>query len=759
MKKFRKISKFIVALPILLGVLSLTSCDKKDKEDHLRSYHLCEEMNDFIRESQLNGTFAELNDIWFSGDESKKVIDRNLSGENGKITFASCLQSEPMGYIKDNQEAGFSTDLVYRFAKAKGYSLEFYNSENTNTSIAAVLSGRADFGGTYASITEERRNNVCFSDPYYDNKIMVMVSNDTAATITSLEDLNGSTWGCCEGSTYNQYISEKMTKSAGKINEYPTELEALNELSHGRVDAIILDKPVSDYVVATNKFPNLCQYDQFFGYQDQYAFFFPKFAEQSLSYYANKKIATVTGSVDEQFIKNKLPNAEICYYENLVDCSAALAANKVDAYADETPSFIYNKENNPTNLHRVPENLGDSYYGFLFPRNSQGETNCASFNFFLSTLRASGKLAQLVDKWIYNYETAEPEINYESLEGDETLRIQTTGVYPPFNFLKGDKITGLEVEIATLYAQSVHKKISLTLNNFSGILSSAESVCDFDIAFTLLTHTPERGEKFYFSDSYYDFDIFLVTSVGAAKLSLFERIAESFESTFVKEQRWKLLFSGLFRTLEITLLSIVFGSILGLGVFLLMNRVKPSKKVFKVLDYIVNGMPVVVLLMIVYYVIFGKSNLSGIGIAVGVFTVLFTSSFARSLSVSVDAVNKNQVESALALGYRYPQALFRFVLPQAMPSFLELFKNDIVTLLKGTAIVGYIAIQDLTKATDIIRSRTYEAIFPLLTLALIYFLLAFILVILVKSIQVGTNPKRRKASKILKGVKTDENRS
>ncbi|MBR1743403.1 MAG: ABC transporter permease subunit, partial [Lachnospiraceae bacterium] len=102
------------------------------------------------------------------------------------------------------------------------------------------------------------------------------------------------------------------------------------------------------------------------------------------------------------------------------------------------------------------------------------------------------------------------------------------------------------------------------------------------------------------------------------------------------------------------------------------------------------------------------------------------------------------------------RAFFRIILPQAVPHFLPAYKGEVVALIKATAIVGYIAVQDLTKMGDIIRGRTYEAFFPLIAVAVIYFILGGLLTFLVGRIEVLINPKRRKREDILKGVRTGD---
>ena len=138
------------------------------------------------------------------------------------------------------------------------------------------------------------------------------------------------------------------------------------------------------------------------------------------------------------------------------------------------------------------------------------------------------------------------------------------------------------------------------------------------------------------------------------------------------------------------------------------------------------------------------------------FTLVFGAAMYGMLRAGVGAIPKGQTEAAYALGYGNTRAFFRVILPQAVPHFLPAYKGEITALIKATAVVGYIAVQDLTKMGDIVRGRTYEAFFPLIAVAVIYFILAAALTYLVNRLEILINPRRRRKEDILKGVKADD---
>ena len=232
---------------------------------------------------------------------------------------------------------------------------------------------------------------------------------------------------------------------------------------------------------------------------------------------------------------------------------------------------------------------------------------------------------------------------------------------------------------------------------------------------------------------------------------------ESFHKTFIREDRYKLFREGILTTVIITVLSILFGTALGFIVFMgCRNGGKIADKLSGFFVWFIQDMPVVVLLMILYYIIFAESDVSGTVVAIIAYTLVFGSGVFGMLKMGVGAVDYGQTEAALSLGYSNTRTFFRIILPQALPHFLPSYKGEVVSLIKATAIVGYIAVQDLTKMGDIVRGRTYEAFFPLVAVAIIYFILGGLLTFLVGRIEKAVNPKLRKRKKILKGVRTDD---
>ena len=142
---------------------------------------------------------------------------------------------------------------------------------------------------------------------------------------------------------------------------------------------------------------------------------------------------------------------------------------------------------------------------------------------------------------------------------------------------------------------------------------------------------------------------------------------------------------------------------------------------------IVRGVPVLVFLMVMFYIVFASSGITARWVAIIAFAINFGSYTSEMFRTGIKGVDRGQTEAGLAMGFT-PFATFRlFVVPQALKNIIPVFKGEAVSLIKNTSVVGYIAIQDLTKVSDIIRSRTFDAFFPLIFISIIYFILAWLL--------------------------------
>ena len=223
-------------------------------------------------------------------------------------------------------------------------------------------------------------------------------------------------------------------------------------------------------------------------------------------------------------------------------------------------------------------------------------------------------------------------------------------------------------------------------------------------------------------------------------------IYESFYTNLIAEDRYRMILDGLQVTLLITVCAAVLGTLLGgLVCWMRMSRRPWLQKVAKVYIDIMRGTPVLVVLMLMYYVIMAPLDATGIVVAIVTFGMNTAAYIGEMLRSAIQGIDRGQTEAGLALGFTPRQTFLRIVLPQVVKSVMPVYQGEVVSLLKGTSIVGYIAVTDMTRASDMIRSRTFEAFFPLILTAVIYFFIAWLIGLLLTSL-VQHRPKKAIAS-------------
>ena len=209
-------------------------------------------------------------------------------------------------------------------------------------------------------------------------------------------------------------------------------------------------------------------------------------------------------------------------------------------------------------------------------------------------------------------------------------------------------------------------------------------------------------------------------------------LQDKFYNNFIADERWRYIAEGLGVTLQVTFFAVIIGIVLGFLVAIVRSTYDKTGKL-RILNAIcqlyltvIRGTPVVVQLLIIYFVIFGSSDVSKVLVAVMAFGLNSGAYVAEIFRSGIMSVDNGQFEAGRSLGFNYVQTMMYIIMPQAFKNVLPALGNEFIVLLKETSVSGYIALQDLTKGGDIIRSRTYDAFMPLIAVALIY--LAMVLV-------------------------------
>ncbi len=477
----------------------------------------------------------------------------------------------------------------------------------------------------------------------------------------------------------------------------------------------------------------------------------------SISDLSGKRIGVQIGSIFDNVSREKIPDAQILYFSTFPDLVMALKSNKIDAFPNlrMVQSQYMHTDDSVT---VIDEEIGNNPAGYVFPKNKKGAALRDQMNEFLQSLTESGELGQIEEKWCEKDESKKTMIDYTELPDiNGKLTFLTEGTFPPFSYLRDDMVVGYDVDVAARFCKEYGYALDVVMMNFEALMPAVTAgKCDF--AASGIAITEERAQSVYFSDpNIYDRIVVVVLKKDTGSGSFFKSIADSFRKTFIVESRYKLFLKGIAATLVINILSIIFGTLLGFAMYLACRNGNPlANKVTAFFVWLIRGMPAVVLLMLLFYVVFGKISISGLAVAVIAFTFTFGVSMYGMLVSGVKAVDPGQTKAGYALGFDDRSTFFHLILPQAAQHFMPAYRGEIVALIKASAIVGYIAVEDLTRMGDIIRSRTYEPFFPIISVAVIYFILAAILTAITDRVIRNIDPKKRTKEEILKGIETHD---
>lgn len=222
---------------------------------------------------------------------------------------------------------------------------------------------------------------------------------------------------------------------------------------------------------------------------------------------------------------------------------------------------------------------------------------------------------------------------------------------------------------------------------------------------------------------------------------MIEKFSQDFYQNFIEDDRWKYIVDGLGNTIKITFFAVLVGILLGFLVAVVRSTYEKTGKLrlldllCKVYLTVIRGTPVLIQLMIIYFVVFGSVRIDKVLVSVLAFGINSGAYVAEIFRGGIMSIDNGQFGAGRSLGFSYPQTMFYIIMPQAFKNVLPALGNEFIVLLKETSVAGYIAVQDLTKGADIIRSRTYSAFMPLMAAAVIYLVMVMIFTYFVQRLE------------------------
>ena len=461
-----------------------------------------------------------------------------------------------------------------------------------------------------------------------------------------------------------------------------------------------------------------------------------------------KTVGMLTGAPFEELVREKADVKEVLYFSATADMQLALSSHKIDAYLMNNAVGTLAVNTNPDSA-MFPEKLSDTYFGLAFKK---GSDLCKVWQDAFNEIDQS-ELQAAWEKWTGNDESAKvlPEQDWGGSNGE--VHVAACDTLPPMSYV-GDngELKGFDIEVILMIAKKLDVHVECTGMEFSSIMPEVESGRS-EIGCGSILVNDERKEVVDFVEHFPGYFCLVVRAASAGEESggFFSDLKDSFVRTFIKDDRWALVVSGLGLTILMAVLAGGVGLLLGFGLlFLHRKNIRVINAIIRIFNTLITGIPVVVILMMLYYIVFGSITIPAVVVASIGFALVFGSRVFLTLNSAVSSVDAGQTEAAYALGYPDSLAFRRVILPQARIVYEPLLQGQFVTLVKETSVAGFITVLDLTRAGDLIRSRTMEAFFPLISIAIIYFLLTWVLLLLTRRFQLVS--QRKHESRSIKGV-------
>ncbi|MCQ2091236.1 MAG: ABC transporter permease subunit [Fibrobacter sp.] len=408
-------------------------------------------------------------------------------------------------------------------------------------------------------------------------------------------------------------------------------------------------------------------------------------------------------------------------FTKLADAVQALKQGKIDAVLLDDQPAIYFVKQNPT-LRVLDEAFVEETYAGVIAKGREGLLD--TFNVVLKEMHDNGIFDSLMNTYIngtgsYHYA--------QKVKEGEHLVLATNAQFPPYEYHEGEFIVGLEIELAYYLADKMGRVLEIQDIEFDAVINAVSSG-KADLGLSGFTVTEERKKSINFTDKLVDNRVVVLVRTGMKEASE-ETFGEKFHKNFIKDNRWKYIAEGLRNTLIIAVCAALLGILIGFLVAMVRvnhefnGKYKIANWICKAYLAVIRGTPMMVQLLIIYYIVFSSVNINKLLVAIIAFGINSGAYVSEIIRGGIKAVDPGQIEAGRSLGLKFKTVMLHVVYPQAFKNSLPALTNEFISLIKETSICGYIGLTDLTRGGDIIRSLTYEAMFPLISVAIVYFII------------------------------------
>ena len=456
-----------------------------------------------------------------------------------------------------------------------------------------------------------------------------------------------------------------------------------------------------------------------------------------LSQLAGKRVGVLAYTFAASELDKKLPQAIPYYANEEKDLFYLLGTGSIDAFLIDESHARMQLPTHPR-FTRVGENVANIDYAFFFP--AEKRELCRDFSNQIVSMKNNGTLKSVQKNWMsapMGAGAVLPPAEKDAPNG--VLRMGVLAGRDPFSFLRNGELTGYDLEIAQRAAAAMGKSVEFVKLN-PGHFEEALLNGTVDFAAAEITGKYTSSGKLVYSEPHYNGGIVAIvpdkTNTQKVRMALIPRIkfflkeqAYSLHRSIWKDNHMRQILGGFKITLLITASAVIFGTLLGIPLCMLrQSRRKWFSVPADIVCMLLYNIPILILLMGMYYVVLSRFGFRPLTAAIAVFILRFTAASCRLYMTTMEHIGGVQLDAARALCIRPSTFFRRIILPQAAVRLAKPFREEIIRLVELTTVVGYISVWDLTKVVDWIRVRTYESFYPIVFATLLYFLLALSLI-------------------------------
>ncbi len=382
------------------------------------------------------------------------------------------------------------------------------------------------------------------------------------------------------------------------------------------------------------------------------------------------------------------------------------------------------------------------------------------FNEWLRLPETSQMIQDSKDYWLRPYGDPDPvPKEYDVPTEGEPIHVASSFTVVGTTYISNGRPAGVDIDVLYEFAKYVGRPVEL-LNMPTLSILAAVQTGQIDMGVSGFSMRPDRSinENMLITDPYnrashalvgYSEELAIQQMKEAGvyqETNFFSNVSDAFRRTFIEEDRWQMIAGGLWLTVRISFYALILGTLLGALICAMrMSRRRFISGTAKVYIEIMRVVPILVFLMIMYYAVFSSMGVSGEIVSVIALAMSMAAFVGDVFCMAIQGIDRGQREAGYALGFSKKQTFFNIILPQAARNAQAVYNGQVIAMIKATSIIGYIAVMDLTKAMDIIRSRTFDAFFPFIATAVIYYLITVVFVRLIGWLLDMTLPKKGSA--------------